>query len=93
MARYRRSRRYRKRSGRWAANIQEINASLSANPGIFSSAETILTNPAQSAALVTQVFTVKNVEITFNLDFEDSSGVGIIEGVTVYIMYVPQEEY
>ena len=91
MARYRRTRRYRRRSGRWAANIQEFNGSLAAAPGIFSQAETILTNPAQSANLVTQVFTIKNVEITFNLDFESSdNNVVSIEGVTAYIMYVPQ---
>lgn len=92
MARYRRTRRYRRRSGRWAANIQEINGSLTASPGIFSQAETILTNPAQSPNLVTQVYTIKNVEVTFNLDFESSStqAVNDIEAVTAYIMYVPQ---
>jgi predicted membrane GTPase involved in stress response len=92
MARYRRTRRYRRRSGRWAANIQEFNGTLSATPGTFSQAETILTNPAQSPTLVTQVFTVKNVEVTFNLDFEGSStsAVNDIEAVTAYIMYVPQ---
>lgn len=92
MARYRRTRRYRRRSGRWAANIQEVNGTLTAAPGTFSQAETILTNPAQSTTLVTQVFTVKNVEVTFNLDFEHSStsSVNDIEAVTAYIMYVPQ---
>jgi len=92
MARYRRTRRYRRRSGRWAANIQEINGTLTAAPGTFSQAETILTNPAQSPTLVTQVFTVKNVEVTFNLDFESNStsAVNDIEAVTAYIMYVPQ---
>lgn len=88
----RRYRRYRRRSGRWAANIQEVNGSLVASPGVFSQSETILTNPAQSTLLVTQVFTVKNVEVTFNLDFENSgtSSVSNIENVTAYIMYVPQ---
>lgn len=88
----RRYRRYRRRSSRWAANIQEINGSLNASPGIFSQAETILTNPAQSPNLVTQVYTIKNVEVTFNLDFEGStvSAVNDIEAVTAYIMYVPQ---
>lgn len=92
MARYRRSRRFRRRSGRWAANIQEVNGTLTASRGTFSQAETILTNPAQSTTLVTQVFTVKNVEITFNLDFEGNTGSAVndIEAVTAYIMYVPQ---
>lgn len=90
MARYRRTRRYRRRSGRWAANIQEVNGTLTASPGTFSQAETILTNPAQSTTLVTQVFTIKNVEVTFNLDFEQSTGLSDIEAVTAYIMYVPQ---
>lgn len=88
----RRYRRYRRRHGRWAANIQEVNGTLTASPGTFSQAETILTNPAQSTTLVTQVFTVKNVEVTFNLDFESAStgAVNDIEAVTAYIMYVPQ---
>lgn len=90
MARYRRTRRFRRRSGRWAANIQEVNGSLTAGSGIFSQAETILTNPAQSPTLVTQVYTIKNVEVTFNLDIESSSGFSSIEAVTAYIMYVPQ---
>lgn len=93
MARYRRTRRYRRRSGRWAANIQEVNGSLTATSGTFSQAETILTNPAQSPTLVTQVFTIKNVEITFNLDFESpttTGGTPLVEAVTAYIMYVPQ---
>ena len=90
MARYRRTRRYRRRSGRWAANIQEVNGSVSATPGIFSNTESILTNPAQSPNLVTQVYTIKNIEITFNLDFESNTGIQNIEAFTAYIMYAPQ---
>lgn len=96
MAKLRRYRRYRK-SSRWAANIQEINATLSAGTGIFSNAETLVTNLAQDPQRTSQTYTIKNVEITFTLENESDSGDQeygengkYLEGVTIYIMYVPQ---
>lgn len=86
----RRYRRYRK-SGRWSSNIQEVANIVNAPPGVFSSAETIMTNPAQNVAGVSQAFTVKNLEITFTTDYQDSNaGVIQLESLAVYIMYVPQ---
>lgn len=91
MARYRR-RRYRRKSGRWAANIQEIGNTLTASPGTWSAAETIMSNPSQVNTYVSQTFTVKNLEISFNIDIESSTTINAtyIEGVAVYIMFVPQ---
>lgn len=97
MARTKRYRRYYRKSGRWAANIQEINANLIAQPGIFSQAETLVTNLSQENTRTSQTYTIKNVEITFTIDTEypstsqQSGQRGIdLEGITVYIMYVPQ---
>lgn len=91
MARYRKRRFFKRKSSKWSANIQEIANIVSAPPGVFSSAETIMTNPAQSASLVSQTFTVKNVEITFTTDYQDNDvGVIQLENLVVYIMYVPQ---
>lgn len=92
MARYRR-RRFRRKSGRWSANIQEIGNSISAVPGTWASAETLMQNPAQTASAVTQTFTVKNIEITFNIEIQtlnNVEGITSLENITVYIMYVPQ---
>lgn len=92
MSRRRYRRYYKRKTGRWSANIQEIAASISAPPNVFSSAETIVTNPAQQTSLTSQTYTIKNVEITFNIDMEhaDVDRVSAFEGLTVYIMYVPQ---
>lgn len=92
MARYRRRRYYKRKSGKWSANIQEINNNVTASPQIWSAAETIMTNPNQQASLVSQLFTVKNIEANFIIDYEGaaSDAPNYIEGVTVYIMFVPQ---
>lgn len=84
-------RRFYKRKGRWSANIQEVANIVQAPPGTFSSAETIMQNPAQASSLVTQTFTVKNIEITFTMEYqEEDSGLIQLESLVAYIMYVPQ---
>jgi hypothetical protein len=90
MAKRRYRRFYKRKSGRWSANIQEINANVSAPSGIFSTSETIVTNPVQQTSLTSQTYTIKNVEITFNIDYEAVLSTSVLEGLTVYIMYVPQ---
>lgn len=83
----RRSRRFRRSSKRWSSNIQEIGGLFSATAGTWSNSETIIQNPVQTPSLVTQRYTVKNVEISFDIDGVDTN---YIEGITVYIMFVPQ---
>lgn len=94
MAKLRRYRRYYRRSGRWAANIQEINALLDATPGTFSRVETLVLNEIQLPTKTSQTYTVKNIEITFNISTEainyEEDTVYNLEGITAYIMYVPQ---
>lgn len=87
----RRYRRYRRKSGKWTANIQEVGNMVTCTPGIWSATETIMSNPAQVNTFVSQTYTVKNVEISFNIDNENTNLAGAqIEGITAYIMFVPQ---
>ena len=84
-------RKYYKRKGRWSANIQEVGNIITCTPSTWSASETIMSNPTQANTFVSQTYTVKNVEITFNIDNELSNLAGaVIEGITAYIMFVPQ---
>lgn len=89
MAKYRRYRRYRRRSGRWAPNIVKISNSVIASSGEFSASEDLATNSIQVNTGVSQVYTVKNFEITFTLETNQQNQ-GFLESVTAYVMYVPQ---
>lgn len=92
MARYRRTRRYRRRSSRWSSNLLESQGIIDADPGTFYYAETLMLNPIQDINTVSQVYTVKNVEISFTIEFPHSSNdySTSLEDITAYIMYVPQ---
>lgn len=90
---YRQRRRFRR--ARWAPSIQEIAQNIIPETDIFFSASTLMQNPAQNVSLVGQVFTVKNIEITFNIDTELAGQQGaqepnVIENLCAYIMFVPQ---
>lgn len=85
----RRYRRFRRRRGRWSANITELQISnLVAVPGRFITTTTLASNPAQSNTGVSQQYTAKNFEISFTI--EAGTQAFNIEAVTAYIMYVPQ---
>ena len=89
MARTKRTRRYYKK-GRWSANIQELNnQAITASVGNWAGTTTLATNPVQNTLGVSQVYTVKNLEINFTLDESDLNQ-AYVEAVTCYIMYVPQ---
>ena len=88
MGKYRR-RRYTRRRGRWSSNIQEISYAYAPLQGVWSEAETIMTNPAQSVLGVSQRYTVKNIELTVMFE-ADSDGTSLFEDLTCYIMYAPQ---
>lgn len=95
MARYRR-RRFRRRSGKWAPNIKEFNSdALTENLGKFFNSAVLASNPAQSDALVSQVYTVKNFDINFSIEtkMDTDADIGVasqIENLTAYIMFLPQ---
>ena len=82
-------RRYYRRKGKWSANISKLeNTQLTASSGTWSTYTTLAVNPAQTNSTVSQQYTIKNLEMTFQLE---SSNTPInLEAITVYIMYVPQ---
>lgn len=86
MAKRRYRRRYRSK-GRWSSNISRIRMTGTALPAqIFGDTFTIAQNPVQSSTTVSQQYTVKNIEITGELESNNVE----IEDVTYYIMYVPE---
>lgn len=80
-------RKYYKRRTRWAANIKEVSTEISTTQGTWAGTLTLSTNPAQSTLGVSQIYTVKNFMIDFTIESANHTQ---IEGVTFYIMYVPQ---
>lgn len=88
---YKKFRRYRK--ARWASNIKEISLdNISLQPATFSITQTLAQNPAQQDNLVSQTFTIKNIEASFVFEgkFGAATGYDNIENITAYLMYVPQ---
>lgn len=91
MPRYsRRIRRYRRRSAKWAANLQEINTTTiqAAAQSQFNWTYVLAFNPTQTNTAVSQVFTVKNLEVNFYIDSNSVSP--NLEDICAYIMFVPQ---
>jgi len=89
MAKTYKKRRYYRRKGRWSANIKTLTSqtiNLPANSSFFSTTD-LCTNPIQSESTVSQQYTVKNVELNYEID---ALAPNIVEGLTSYIMYVPQ---
>ena len=89
--RYRKS--YRRPRGRWSANIRSVvNNTVSATSGNFIGNLVLATNPAQNTSTVSQQYTVKNVEFSFQMEITDNnqSVRNGIESLAAFIMYVPQ---
>lgn len=87
---YRRRRFYRSRS-RWSANIKTLtNFQIPApsDSSFFGTTELCL-NPIQQSTTVSQPFTVKNIELSFELETGTTSN-NLIENMIAYIMFVPQ---
>lgn len=85
----RRYRRYRRRS-RWSANLTNvIGEVISAEPSsTFQNTVVLCFNPIQASTMVSQKYTVKNIE--FNGVFESTSSLNSVENFCAYIMFVPQ---
>ena len=96
MARYRRYRKYTRRNrSRYSANILEIGTTSvtlpSADTGAWYRDFTLAFNPTQVNTAVSQIYTVKNFEVTFEMSLSNqSTGGESIEDITAYIMFVPQ---
>ena len=85
-------RRYRRRSKtKWACNIKEFtkNSEVAANAtGFFT--QLLCYNPVQTENTVSQIFTVKNIDISAWFEVDQSNAANAFEYATWYIMYVPQ---
>lgn len=93
MAKYRRYRKYSRRSiAKWSPNIQEIGTTnIFAQAGsTFFSTFTLSFNPTQVNTAVSQIYTVKRIETSFYIDSDSSNPIGPIEDVAAYIVFVPQ---
>lgn len=93
MAKYRRSYRRFRKTGRWAPNIVKISNLLQATQGEFFDYEELAQNPIQINTGVAQTYTVKNFEITFTIETPNNASAQenhYLDSITAYIMYVPQ---
>lgn len=91
MAKHYRRRRYYRSKGRWSANIKTLTSRQISVPSntSFYAIEQLCQNPAQVDTTVSQQYTVKNIELNYELE----CGAGLqpfIEGLVAYIVYVPQ---
>lgn len=91
MARKYYKKRYYRSKGKWSANIKTFKEeTITAVAGqSFFSFITLCRNPVQSDTTVSQQYTVKNIELSYEIDTSGNDGI-TIESLTVYIMYVPQ---
>lgn len=84
-----RIRKYR-RKGRWSSNIKTLTdqqISTGTNRNFYATTQ-LCFNPVQNENSVSQQYTVKNIEVTFEIDYPSANL--DIEGLTTYIMYLPQ---
>lgn len=95
MAKYRRYRKYSRRSiAKWSPNIQEIDTTTVVAPAasVFYQSFVLSFNPTQVNTAVSQIYTVKRIECSFYIDTDDNSQnqVLYLEDIAAYIMFVPQ---
>lgn len=90
MAKIRRNRRRIYKKTKWSANIQEFSSNEQVNVGVFFLESTLATNPSQNILGVSQIFTVKNPEISFIFKSDSVANTANIDDLSVYIMFVPQ---
>lgn len=90
MARYRRVRRYRRKSGKWSSNIQTIESDISFLPGGFFTVTDLCKNPVQSQTSVSQQYTVKNIEFSYKVELNNIDENRDVEMLQIYVVYVPQ---
>lgn len=92
MARRRYRRFYKRKTGRWSANIKTITndvINIPANSSFFGTQD-LCVNPVQTDTTVSQQYTVKNIELTFELEMTNTNIAANVECLIGYIMYVPQ---
>lgn len=94
MAKFRRYRKYTRRGRtRWSSNILDIGPStftLSELSGWNHTEVTLITNPDYSSSLTSNLYTIKNVEVSLNFNADANQLFNYIDNLQFYIMYVPQ---
>lgn len=92
MAKYTRTRKYsRRKGGKWSSNLERIREVYNAVPaGEHGNTITIAQNPGQSNINVSQIFTVKNIEVSAQLEAASSGNPNNVENIEYYILYVPE---
>lgn len=92
MARRRYRRKYYRSKGRWSANIKTLTNQSIVAPQLssFFAANTLCENPVQVDSTVSQQYTVKNIEFSYEIESPNSGNTNQIESLCAYIMYVPQ---
>lgn len=76
------------KKGKWSPNIQNITmATLQAQPNNFYISQELAKNPVQDTATISQQYTIKNVELNFEILSDNQQD---ITSLCLYIMYVPQ---
>ena len=100
MARRRYRKSYRRPKGRWCSNIKNVNktatytitAAQQVAGGTLWMSDLLAENPAQADNTVSQIYTVKNFDISFFLEYDCNSPTttGFLDGFACYIVYVPQ---
>lgn len=79
---------YTGRKTRWASCINDFTGNQTAEPSSeFCIVTDLALNPAQAATTVAQEYTIKNVELQFDVESSDGDD---IESVKVFVMFVPQ---
>ena len=86
-------RRFYRRKGRWSANIKTLTkSSLTTDVGTFFGVTDLCQNPIQVDSTVSQQYTVKNTEVSFEIEGSNTNpgnSLGV-EGLVCSIMFVPQ---
>lgn len=84
--------RYYRRKGRWSANIKTITNNTINIPAnsTFYGTQDLCTNPIQTDTTVSQQYTVKNIEFTFEIEMFSNNVAASVECLIGYVMYVPQ---
>lgn len=89
MARKSYKKRYYRRRGRWSVNIKDINDEQNLHAGWNGNSVDLCLNPIQNDITVSQQYTVKNIELSVFMEYQDATP-NYLEDVQHYIMYVPQ---
>lgn len=88
MARRRYRRYYRRRGKKWSTRLNNFSGAQSAAAsGNFVIYQNLCQNPAQSIDTISQLYTVKNIDCSIELQ---AGSTAVIENLQAYVMYIPQ---